>query len=244
MRSEYHFLETIDSTQNFAKKHVDQFDPKAFTVIKAEEQTQGRGRFERLWFSPKKKSLYITYSFRIEKIDHSIHPITLVLALSICEAVQKLGLNLKIKWPNDLFYQGLKIGGILAETEFRQKGHQIFLGFGLNGNVSLEELKKQQLQATSLSEATQRTWDLDPLSTSIENTFKRDLAIFIQKGFHPFHKLFEKVSFFTGKKLTLQIGEKKITGHYQGIDEEGALLLQEKEGPIQKYISGEVINWE
>ncbi len=244
MRSDYHTLDTIDSTQNFAKKHVSQFDPKAFTVVTAKEQTKGRGRFNRSWFSPKDKSLYVTYSFRIEKMDHSLYPITLVLALSICEVFQKLGLNLHIKWPNDLFYEGLKMGGILAETEFQQNGHQIFLAFGINGNLTHEELSNQNLKATSLLEATQRTWDLDILNTSIENIFKRDLNIFIQKGFHPFHKNFEKVSFFTGKKLTLQITEKKITGYYRGIDENGALLIESKEGHVEKYISGEIINWE
>lgn len=244
MRTDFHFLETVDSTQNFAKKKVSEFDPEALTVICAEEQTQGRGRFNRSWFSPKGCNLYITYCFQIPHLDYSPSPITLILALSICEILQKLGLNAQIKWPNDLYLKGKKLGGILAESEMIASGYQFFLGFGLNVNLKPEQLEGLDFKATSLLCESSRTWDIKVLQTSIETTFKRDLAIFLQKGFHPFHASFERLSLLSGKTICLKDADKTVSGTYAGISKDGALLLKIDEQAPKAFISGEIISWE
>lgn len=244
MRSDYHHLESVGSTQDFAKEHVDSFDPEALTIITADEQTKGRGRFNRHWYSSKGHSLTTTYSFFVKKGEHSLNPITLILALSMCETLQKLGLKTKIKWPNDLYVNSKKLAGILAEVEPKKDGFQVFLGFGLNVNLSANELNALDFEATSLLIETKRKWTLNQLASSIETLFKRDLPIFLKEGFHPFHHSFENISFFHGKKIRLDLGQEAIAGSYVGINNEGGLRLKLKDGETKTFVSGEIIGWE
>lgn len=244
IKSDYHSLETVDSTQDFAKKNLEKFDPKALTVITSLEQTKGKGRFDRSWFSPKGLALYVTYCFQLPHLDFSVSPITLVLALSICETLQKLGVGCQIKWPNDLYLEGKKLGGILAESEMIASGYQFFLGYGLNVNIPKESLEKRQLKATSLLSQTGKNWELGILQSSIEATFKRDLHIFKEKGFEPFKSSFERISFLYGKSLSLKDGSRTLSGKYEGINKEGALVLRDELGHKHESVSGEIINWE
>ncbi len=244
MRSDYHNLESVDSTQTFSKKNVSSFDRDAFTIVTSEEQSKGRGRLNRKWFSPKGSNLYTTYSFTIPEMPHSSNPITLVLALSISEVLQKLGLSVQIKWPNDLYINSKKMGGILAEVESDKETKQVFLGFGLNVNVTADALSTQDFEATSLLIETKKQWEIKTLASSIESTFKRDLDIFVQKGFQPFQKAFEGISFFHGKTIRLDIGNEVLAGSYQGVNEEGALLLKLQSGETKAFLSGEIIGWE
>ncbi|MCH9634498.1 MAG: Bifunctional ligase/repressor BirA [Chlamydiae bacterium] len=240
----YHHLESIDSTQAFARANRSSFDPKAFTVITSKEQTKGRGRLSRSWYSPKGTNLYTTYSFTLPKLEHSLNPLTLVLALSISEVLQKLGLTVQIKWPNDLYIHSKKISGILAEVEACAEGSQVYLGFGLNINMTANELQTQKFKATSLLMETGKKWSLQVLSSAIENAFKRDLSIFIEKGFSPFHKPFEELSFFQSKVVKLDLGNEVIAGNYKGVNEEGALILELPDSQVKAFLSGEVIGWE
>jgi BirA family biotin operon repressor/biotin-[acetyl-CoA-carboxylase] ligase len=244
MRSEYHHLESVDSTQTFAKKHISSFDPKAFTIISADEQLKGKGRFNRHWYSSKGNSVLTTYCFFVEDTSLNLGPITLVLALSICEVLQKLGLRPKIKWPNDVFLHSNKCAGILAEVEPKEGGQQVFLGYGLNVNLSEEELRPLEFEATSLFIETNRKWTLDQLSTPIEILFKRDLSLFLEKGFEPFHAAYEDLSFFHGKTVRLDLGHEVTAGSYVGIDKSGAIILKLKDGSIKTFVSGEIIDWE
>lgn len=244
MRSDYHHLESVDSTQTFAKQHQSSFDPKALTIISAYEQCKGKGRFNRHWYASKGNSVLITYCFFVEERALNLSPITLVLALSICEVLQKLGLRPKIKWPNDIYLHSKKCAGILAEVEPKEGGQVVFLGYGLNVNLSAEELRPLEFEATSLLIETNRKWTLDQISTPIEILFKRDLSLFLEKGFQPFHKAYEDLSFFHGKKVRLDLGHEVTAGTYVGIDESGALILKLKEGTIKTFVSGEIIDWE
>lgn len=237
-------LESIDSTQSFARKKVSSFDPKALTVISALEQTRGRGRLDRTWISPKGEALAITYAFRLPHSEHSSNTITLVLALSIAEVLQKLGVRSQIKWPNDIYINEKKVGGILAEVETEKADKQVYLGFGLNVNIPPEKIANYPFSSTSLLFETHRTWAMDTLSQSIKTTFIRDLSLFIKEGFKPFQQAFEELSFFHGKTVRLDIGSEVIRGKYVRVDPDGGLVLELEKGEKKPFLSGEVIDWE
>jgi len=244
MNVEYIHLESIDSTQSFAKKKVSSFDPKSLTVVSADEQTKGRGRLDRSWISSKNESLTITYAFKMPHTQYSSNPITLVLALSICEALQKLGVHPQIKWPNDVFINDKKVGGILAEVEPDKESKQVFLGFGLNVNIPPQQLAKFPFVSTSLLMETNRSWTLKTIASAIETTFLRDLALFIEKGFEPFQSTFEELSFFQGKLVRLDIGNEVLVGKYSSVSKEGGLVLTLKNGEKKSFLAGEVIGWQ
>ena len=136
-----HF-ETIDSTNTFAKTHAKEFDQDAITVISADEQTAGRGRMGRTWISSG-KDIKVTFAFRIPaaamKSAYQLSPFLSVVAR---RAFAQNGIDVQIKWPNDLIIGGCrKLGGILCEMESVPGGSYFaVLGIGININSTPEAL--------------------------------------------------------------------------------------------------------
>ncbi len=244
MKTIRHHFPTIDSTQDWAKSQLNTFDLNHFHVISAQEQTKGRGRFNRHWHSPKNVNIYVTYCFSIPKSDFSFNPLSLVTGLCIAEALQKLGMRAKLKWPNDIYIGNEKIGGILTETQEAESGRVFFVGFGLNVNMNLEQLSQIDCPATSLLAQTNKKTSIPMLMETIETIFKRNLSVFIQEGFAKFHPDFQEISLLTGKKVMLDLGTEVIEGMCKGVDGEGALILEDKDQSLHTYFSGEIISWE
>ena len=151
--------------------------------------------------------------------------------------------KVSIKWPNDIFLQGKKISGILAETEQEGDKTRLYLGYGLNVNTD-EEVYKTLPNASSLYIATHKEFSLKELRGHIDMVFIKYLKTFFQEGFHPFHKAFQELSFLTGKKVALKDGSQELTGHCQGVNEEGCLILKLEDGTEKTISSGEIISWE
>ena len=132
----YIHLNEISSTNQWAKDNIDQLDPSLLTCISADTQTRGRGTKGRPWLSPK-GNVYCSFVFVSDK-----EPLELISILAKCVANLY---NLQIKGKNDLFLNGKKIGGILAEVS----SPFIILGLGLNINLDKSYLKDINQPATS-----------------------------------------------------------------------------------------------
>ena len=168
-------LDTVDSTQLYAKKHGKDFDPNALTCILAEEQTAGIGQFQRKWISPRGVNLYVTFYFHLLPQSPKIPNLALLLSLSIKEVLVKEGLNPTMKWPNDIFLNHKKVAGVLCETIFHEEHTEILLGFGLNVNMEKKDLETIDQPATSLKNETGFLWDKMPLFNKIKNQFLLDI---------------------------------------------------------------------
>lgn len=183
----YQHFESVTSTNDWAKAHVDSFPLKALTVVTAETQTQGRGRFGRRWASPTGENLYITFSFFASAADPV--EITHLLALTASQLLEEKGVNTQIKWPNDLLVKRKKIAGILCETVQDQ---WIIIGMGLNVNMPTESLAQIDQPATSLLCETGVLHAIDPLITQLSQQFAANLELYLEKGFAPFSQAFHK----------------------------------------------------
>lgn len=143
---------TIDSTNTQMKKfavdnHVD------YALIVAEHQSAGRGRFNRNFYSPEKQGIYMSLLLRYNQTFNDATLITIQSAVAIKRVIKKLcGIDTKIKWVNDLYYQGKKICGILTEaiSDFESGMIEaIIIGIGIN--VSTKQFPEELLdKATSL----------------------------------------------------------------------------------------------
>lgn len=158
-------LDTVDSTQAYAKRHT--WSPDALVVISAEEQTAGRGQFERIWHSEKGKNLLVTFAFETSVSD--LRPLAQLLSRSIATVLQNHGLPVTLKWPNDLLLSSKKCAGVLCEVS----GSQVALGFGLNVNQTTFPLP-----ATSLALETGHPWDRASLLRAITEQLYTDLNQF------------------------------------------------------------------
>lgn len=142
-----HHFATIDSTNDWAKERIDQFDRNALTIVSADQQTAGHGQFGRPWLSPP-GNLYASLCFFKGGSDFTDLPLT--LAQILCDILHELDIPAAIKPPNDVLVDGRKIAGFLCETVDCGDRRGIVLGVGVNIGLSEEDLRRIDQPATSL----------------------------------------------------------------------------------------------
>ncbi|MGL5067311.1 MAG: biotin--[acetyl-CoA-carboxylase] ligase [Sarcina sp.] len=122
------YYETIDSTNTYCKNNYSVLNNRS--IIIAKNQTLGRGKNNRTWFSPL-GGIYFSVLLK-ENLDN-IELVPLLTSLAIVKAFDKLNIKAMIKWPNDIILNNKKIGGILVESKFN-KGEMgcLVVGIGLN----------------------------------------------------------------------------------------------------------------
>jgi len=182
------YFDSIDSTNNYALSL--QSELQACTLILSEKQTRGRGRFNSEWKSPE-GGLWFTLILEslLEPID--LPKITILSAYAVTESLKDTcGLEVNIKWPNDIYYGKKKLGGILAETQNMEGKTYIYLGIGLNVNLDLEDLGQYSATSTSVKQLVGQSVSREKLLAQIvyllENTFRefednKDFAHFFKK---------------------------------------------------------------
>ena len=232
-------LDTVDSTQTYAKKHFPEFDKTKITCILAEEQTAGRGRFNRSWHSPKGANLYATFAFALASPMH-LGSIGQVMALSLVAVLLQEGLHPQLKWPNDVLLGGKKLAGILAETQTTTGAVAVFLGIGININFDAAALKNIDKPATSLKLETGRDWNRDKIFKQLCRQFVQDLETFKRKGFEPFHHRFENLMAFKGKTIHCFDGKKEWVGICHSLTNDGQLNLFLPDHTMHTVSAGDV----
>lgn len=233
-------LDTVDSTQDYAKSHVGEFVPDRITCVTADEQTKGRGRFQRKWVSPRGVNLYATFYFRIP--SHTLHLVSLaqLMTYSFASLLAREGLEPKIKWPNDVLLNRKKVSGILCETVFHRDFVDIFLGIGINVNMDASALSGIELPASSLKKETGRDWEIKGLLKKLYKQFEEDLNRFKKEGFTPFHKGFEDLLILKGEQIRYFDGKKEWIGRLQSLTADGQLTLLLPDGMLHTVSSGEI----
>ena len=235
-----HYFDYLSSTMDLAMQLGIQAAPNG-TLVLAESQTKGRGRLGRSWFSPKYKGIYLSLILR-PKIPPSASPmLTLLSAVSICEAVKKVvGLDAQIKWPNDVFICNKKISGILTEMNAEvDKVNFVVIGIGLNVN---NDKKSLIAQATSLKEqagqSVSRILLLQELLRRIENNY----SLLEDKGGQSIIDKWRSFSLTLGRRVKVYCQDKHIEGEAVDIDQDGGLLIRKDSGLMQKVFSGDVMH--
>ena len=233
-------LDRIDSTNTYAKEHVLEFPPDQITCIHADEQTAGRGRYERSWVSPPNVNLYATFYFRLPPDALHLTSLAQVMAASFASLLIAEGLHPKIKWPNDLQLSGKKVSGILCETSFHPKWVDIFLGIGINVNMEKEALNQIDQPATSLKTETGKSWDRQTLLHKLQHQFVSDLEKFKTSGFLPFYYLIDNLLAFKGETIRCFDGSREWVGICHSITNEGQLNLYLPDHSIHTLSSGDI----
>ena len=255
-----HF-EQIESTNTWAKSHPEEWSQEGITLITASEQSGGRGRFKRQWFSPPGVNIYATFCFWLNIESAHIGHLPQILAISAAEVIEGEGFSVQIKWPNDLLLNGKKIGGILCETileSFSEKksDHQekleekkhgkerrgVICGIGMNINMIQEQLEKIDRPATSLFVASQRVFDIPSILTLLGERFSDHLKRFQNEGFAPFFPFLKDHSpFKSGDNITFHDNQTLIKGKFIQLKFDGSVELCLSDGTIRVVHAGEFI---
>ena len=231
-------ISIIDSTNQHLLDRVSTLSQGA--VCLAEYQSQGRGRRGRHWVSPFGSNLYLSMYWQLEAGMAAAMGLSLVVGVAVVEALKSLGIEgLKLKWPNDLYYQDRKLAGILVEMS-GQAGGAANLVIGMGLNISMPKGTDGITQPwVSLSEITDTLPDRNLLAAALINAWEKALSDYEMYGMHGFVERWNRLDNFLNRPVKLIIGTREITGIVKGINEQGAVLLQTNKG-IEAFIGGEI----
>ncbi len=236
----YHFFKTT-STNDVALDLGHKGAPQG-TVVIAEEQTAGRGRLGRSWYSEQASGIYMSVLLRPAILPASALVLTLVAGLAAREAVAgQSGLEPDIRWPNDLLLGGRKFAGILTEM-YAEPSRIEFIVVGVGINVNQEKFPKELAEtATSLRNQTGRTHSrlelLVRLLLELEGHYNR----FMAEGPEAIIERFEQVSSYArGKRVRIHTPTENYTGTTDGLEPSGLLRVRRAGGGVETVVSGDV----
>ena len=232
---EIHFFDSVDSTNSEAKRMLAAgLNRRAF--IFSNEQTAGRGRCGRDFFSPKNTGLYYSFVFHPKKSFSDAVFITTAAAVSVVRAIEKISLlKPEIKWVNDIYIQNKKVCGILSEavTDFESgEVHSIIVGIGINFNTGLFPKELKSVAASLNDDSLTRASLLQALAIELIKVSEELKNPDILNDYIS-HSL------VLGKDITFIKNGESHSGKALRIDENGALIVQTEKGE-EKLTSGEI----
>ncbi|MDX1304214.1 bifunctional biotin--[acetyl-CoA-carboxylase] ligase/biotin operon repressor BirA [Photobacterium sp.] len=232
-------IPVIDSTNQFLLDRVGQLPQGAICL--AEYQQAGRGRRGRQWLSPFGSNLYLSMYWRLDAGMAAAMGLSLVVGIAIAEALQTLGADeIRVKWPNDLYYRDKKLAGILIEmTGQTGEAAHLVIGMGLNVAMTAQEGTGIDQAWTNLVQACDDLPERNQLAAALIERLHETLTAYEKIGLGGFIDRWNKLDNFLNRPVKLLIGERVVEGIARGIDKQGALLLETDAG-IEPYIGGEI----
>jgi BirA family transcriptional regulator, biotin operon repressor / biotin---[acetyl-CoA-carboxylase] ligase len=212
-------------------------------VVFAESQTKGRGRLGRKWISPTRKGLWFSILLRPDLRPQETTQLTVASAIALRRAIfSETNLRAEIKWPNDILIGGKKVAGILTELSAElDKVRHVILGIGIDVNLDANELPNDLKKiATSLKIESGETISRAELAVAILRELDFDSARICGGKFSAVADEWEEHCVTIGKNVTVQIGDRKIRGRAESLDDDGALLLRTEHGHLERITGGDV----
>lgn len=236
-----HYFRT-ESTNDIALKLAARNAPHG-TVVLSEEQTAGRGRMGRAWYSEKSSGIYVSIILR-PSLSPAVAPIlTLMAGLAACQAIRSVtSLTVDIRWPNDLLVNGKKVCGILTEMSAELgRLHSVVLGFGINVN---HEVMPRELTdvATSLRIEGGKTYSRARILVTLLKELQRYYDLLLKEGNATLVESWTAASTFAaGKHIRVLTSSEEYLAVTKGLDATGALRVKREDGREELLVAGEVL---
>lgn len=235
-------LNEVDSTNNYARRLIQDKMPIEGTVITADVQTNGRGQRSKKWETEANLNLTCSYILHPAFLAaENQFALSAAAALAVFKTVSKFLPNepIKIKWPNDVLVNQKKIAGILIENNLRGMNlHTSIVGIGLNVNqVSFREVFK----ATSIKLLSQET-DLNLVLESLNENLEKYYLRLRDGRRTTILSEFNSHLFGVGEKLKISINEKEEDIEVISVLETGEIQLKRNDGTITSHQHHE-ISW-
>jgi BirA family biotin operon repressor/biotin-[acetyl-CoA-carboxylase] ligase len=207
-------------------------------VCLAEKQTAGRGRRGRGWVSPYAGSVYMSVSQVFQRGAISTEGLSLAVGVLVAEALAKLGVaGIQLKWPNDIYWQGKKLAGILLELVGDAAGEcAVVVGLGLNVNLPSsagDEIDQAWIDLQSIVEA---KIERNELVAELLNTLLPALSSYEADGFESYLQRWAELDFLKGSQVSASTGDSAVVGVAKGVNKRGALVIETPLG--SQIISG------
>ncbi|WP_323840731.1 bifunctional biotin--[acetyl-CoA-carboxylase] ligase/biotin operon repressor BirA [Photorhabdus africana] len=231
-------LPVIDSTNQYLFERLSEL--KSGDACVAEYQYAGRGRRGRKWVSPFGKNLYLSMYWRLEQGPAAAIGLSLVVGIVIAEVLHRVGADrIRVKWPNDLYLDDKKLAGILVELIGKTgDAAQVVIGAGINISMGHKDEEPINQQWINLLQAGIQV-DRNKLAVEIILDLRKALIQFENEGLSSFISRWFELDNFMDRPVKLIIGSQEVYGVARGINQQGALLLDQN-GVITPYIGGEI----
>ena len=238
----FHLFHEVDSTNEEAASLAVRGAPEG-TVVIADAQRRGRGRLGRRWASPGGVGIYLSVILRPPMPPHGAPALTLLGAVAVVEAIERMtGLEVGVKWPNDLIVRGRKVGGILGEVDAEtSRLHHVILGIGINLNQDEADFEaKLRRTATSLriesGHLVDRTAMIRSVCESLDTWYDR----FLSSGVASILEGVRRRCLTLGREVVARSGDQELRGLAVEVDDAGALVIRDKAGQLQRLFAGDV----
>lgn len=238
--TEIHLLNTVDSTNDYAKMLAKQDAPE-YTLVVADTQTHGKGRMGRTFTSPSGTGIYMSFVLRPKASLETAQLITSCVAVAISKAIDTLcNCSSKIKWVNDIFLNDKKISGTLTEGAINfENGSFEYAIVGIGINVrSVKNIFDGELSsiATSIEDETGLKISRSRLIAEVFNNVYMQLQSIDEKSFI---KEYKKRSLIVGKDVIVSENGQEVFAKAIGIDKTAGLIVQFEDGSTKVLNSGE-----
>jgi BirA family biotin operon repressor/biotin-[acetyl-CoA-carboxylase] ligase len=236
--------EILESTSD--KFNPYDIDDKSIKVSIAEYQSSGRGRENRPWFSPFGSGICFSIFQEIPKIKSPIG-LSVFLGIKILDCLENLGLKgIKVKWPNDFYFNNKKLGGLLIELNQNSSDNLVAtVGLGINyllpSNLHWDDILSHSaidIHSIKGDMAIGRNF----LAANLINTMIDSLDSFNDESLKDLQLVWRNLDMLFGQQLKIQVGDDIYQGIDSGIDNQGQLILDDN-GISQKVISGHILEW-
>ncbi|XPF96449.1 bifunctional biotin--[acetyl-CoA-carboxylase] ligase/biotin operon repressor BirA [Colwellia sp. RE-S-Sl-9] len=230
----------IDSTNDYLMRRIPNHVQSGQVCI-AEYQSAGRGRRGRQWISPFGSHIYMSMYWLLPQGMTAAMGLNTIVALAISDAIASLyQINVQLKWPNDIYINGLKLAGILIDLEGtpNEPCHAV-IGIGLNLNMPDKSGEKVDQPWTDLQQHTSKIINRNELAATIIQYLTFRLEQHKDSGLEQVVNEWNQQDYFYDQPVTLITGNNQTHGICKGINEQGALLLS-VDNNIKVIYGGEV----
>ena len=234
--------EIIETTSRFfSNEDLEKYE---YSICFAEFQTKGRGRGENMWLSPYGSGICFSINgflpYKSSPLGLSIY-----CGIAIVGILRELGFkDVSLKWPNDLLHKGKKLGGILTElTSQHAENYKFNIGIGINYDLGsdLNSMEQNLFPPTDLMKIYDGTYiSRTEISGILAKTIIESLMKFNHKSMHESFKSWPELDALHQKEIKIIDDDQSFSGKNMGIDDTGALLLDES-GVMKKIYNGHLV---
>ncbi len=210
------------------------------TVLACEHQSAGRGRRGHSWVSVVGGSLAFSILWRFPRGAGALGGLGLAVGVGAAKALERLGTHgVEVKWPNDLYCEGRKLGGILIESSVLGPS-AVIVGVGINVRLGAQARERIGGPATDIASHSEAVPSRTTVLVAALESIAGVLARFSREGFGPFREEWLQRHAWKGRRVALSQGGRRVAeGKVVGVAEDGALMLASVEG-IERFHSGEL----
>lgn len=237
----WEIFESIPSTSDYLKNKR----PLGKThCCLAEYQSKGKGRLGRTWISPFGRNIYCSFSYVFNKDISEMGGLSLAVGILTAQALEALNPILKpsLKWPNDIYINNQKMGGILIELTAEAHGNcTAIISIGLDINMRGINLNEVNQPWTSLEHILNEKLDRNIVVAHLLQSILKGMDIFHEKGMAAFVPEWKQYDFLENQKISINTGKEIRSGIARGISAHGNLLFENSAGNLELFSYGDTM---